>query len=155
MAFFMYEDEQGRWQNRLNEFWVRVDDRAKITGRTSTALWNKISELVVSFLNKTFGARLFSARSVIASVNLSFVIIWVCLIVVFITSLARIIHDCEDTKSLFCYKHVVETVFVVAREAFACPTIARHSVCCSPIFSPSLPCCSSIIGRAVPMAEPC
>src|ERR1017187_2581257 len=69
--------------------------------------------------------------------------------------LARIIHDCEDTKSLFCYKHVVETVFVVAREAFACPTIARHSVCCSPIFSPSLPCCSSIIGRAVPMAEPC
>src|ERR1035441_105438 len=69
--------------------------------------------------------------------------------------LARIIHDCEDTKSLFCYKHVVATVFVVAREAFACPTIARHSVCCSPIFSPSLPCCSSIIGRAVPMAEPC
>src|ERR1019366_103344 len=50
--------------------------------------------------------------------------------------LARIIHDCEDTKSLFCYKHVVATVFVVAREAFACPTIARHSVCCSPIFSP-------------------
>src|SRR5664279_1103373 len=69
--------------------------------------------------------------------------------------LARIIHDCGDTKSLFCYKHVVATVLVVAREAFACPTIARHSVCCSPIFFPSLPCCSSIIGRAVPMAEPC
>src|ERR1035437_1917296 len=72
----------------------------------------------------------------------------------FTKPLARIIHDCEDTKSLFCYKHVVATVFVVAREAFACPTIARHSVCCSPIFSPSLPGCSSIIGRAVPMAEP-
>src|ERR1035441_5954471 len=70
-------------------------------------------------------------------------------------NLARIIHDCGDTKSLFCYKHVVATVLVVAREAFACPTIARHSVCCSPIFFPSLPCCSSIIGRAVPMAEPC
>src|SRR5664280_287284 len=70
-------------------------------------------------------------------------------------ALTRIIHDCGDTKSLFCYKHVVATVLVVAREAFACPTIARHSVCCSPIFFPSLPCCSSIIGRAVPMAEPC
>jgi hypothetical protein len=34
--------------------------------------------------------------------------------------LTRIIHDHEDTKSLFCYKHVVETVFVRAREAFAC-----------------------------------
>jgi hypothetical protein len=70
-------------------------------------------------------------------------------------SLARIIHDLEDTKSLFCYKHVVETVFVRAREAFACLTIARHSVCCYPIFSPSLPCCSSISGRAVPTAELC
>ena len=45
--------------------------------------------------------------------------------------LARIIHDHEDTKSLFCYKHVVETVFVRAREAFACSTIARHSVGCN------------------------
>src|SRR5271166_4492437 len=69
--------------------------------------------------------------------------------------LACIIHDCEDTKSLFCYKHVVETWFAIAREAFACSTIARHSVCCSPIFSTSLPCCSSISVRAVPMAEPC
>src|SRR5271165_4309899 len=69
--------------------------------------------------------------------------------------LARFIHDCEDTKSLFCYKHVIETVFARAREAFACLTIAQHSVCCSPVFFPSLPCCSSISGRAVPMAEPC
>jgi hypothetical protein len=69
--------------------------------------------------------------------------------------LTRIIHDLEDTKSLFCYKHVAETVFVRAREAFACLTIARHSVCCYPIFSPSLPCCSSISGRAVPTAELC
>src|SRR5271165_1546712 len=69
--------------------------------------------------------------------------------------LARFIHDCEDTKSLFCYKHVMETVFARAREAFACLTIAQHSVCCSPVFFPSLPCCSSISGRAVPMAEPC
>src|SRR5271157_1823494 len=66
--------------------------------------------------------------------------------------LARIIHDYEDTKSLFCYKHVIETVFARAREAFACLTIAQHSVCCSPVFFPSLPCCSSI-SRAIPMAE--
>src|SRR5208283_355525 len=59
-------------------------------------------------------------------------------------SLTRFIHDHEDTKGLFCYKHVVETVFVRAREAFACLTIAQHSVCCSPIFFSSRPCCSSI-----------
>src|SRR5208337_2232409 len=70
-------------------------------------------------------------------------------------ALAGFIHDHEDTKGLFCYKHVVETVFVRAREAFACLTIAQHSVCCSPIFFSSRPCCSSISGRVVPMAEPC
>src|SRR5664279_1791483 len=72
-----------------------------------------------------------------------------------ISRLARIIHDLEDTKSLFCYKHVAETVFAIAREAFACSTIARHSVCCSPIFSTSLWRSSLISVRAVPMAEPC
>jgi conjugative relaxase-like TrwC/TraI family protein len=72
-----------------------------------------------------------------------------------LADLTRIIHDHEDTKGLFCYKHVAEAVFVRAREAFACLTIARHSVCCYPIFSTSLPCCSSISGRAVPTAEPC
>ena len=71
------------------------------------------------------------------------------------TLLARFIHDYEDTKSLFCYKHVVETVFARAREAFACLTIARHSVCCFPIFFPSLWRSSLISVRAVPMAEPC
>jgi len=39
-------------------------------------------------------------------------------------TLTRFIHDLEDTKGLFCYKHVVETVFARAREAFACLTIA-------------------------------
>jgi len=51
--------------------------------------------------------------------------------------LARIIHVLEDTKSLLWYKHVVETMFEATKEAFAWPSIPRHSVCCSPIFSPS------------------
>src|SRR4029077_16015864 len=70
-------------------------------------------------------------------------------------SLARIIRDCEDAKGRFCYKHVVETVFVMAREALACLTITRRSVCCFPTFSPSLQCSSLISGRVVPTAEPC
>ena len=36
-----------------------------------------------------------------------------------IEALARFIHDLEDTKGLFCYKRVAETVFVRSREAFA------------------------------------
>src|ERR1035438_7841920 len=47
------------------------------------------------------------------------------------SSLARIIHVSEDKRSLLCYKHVVETMFAVTKEASECLTIAQHSVCCS------------------------
>ena len=66
--------------------------------------------------------------------------------------LARIIREIEDARRLFCYKHVVKTVFVLQERLPACLTIARHSVCYSPTFSTSLPYCSSTNGWAVPMA---
>src|SRR6266850_1041701 len=52
--------------------------------------------------------------------------------------LTRIIHIFEDNKSLLCYKHVVETMFAVTKEASECLTIAQHSVCCSQEFFASL-----------------
>src|ERR1019366_1308730 len=51
--------------------------------------------------------------------------------------LARIIREIEDARRLFCYKHVVKTVFVLQERLPACLTIARHSVCYSPTFSTS------------------
>src|ERR1035438_9429869 len=69
-----------------------------------------------------------------------------------VTGLARIIREIEDARRLFCYKHVVKTVFVLQERLPACLTIARHSVCYSPTFSTSLPYCSSTNGWAVPMA---
>jgi hypothetical protein len=68
---------------------------------------------------------------------------------------ARIIHIFEDNKSLLCYKHVVETLFAVTKEASECLTIAQHSVCCSQEFFASLSLPSSISERGVPTAEPC
>src|ERR1035438_6703496 len=71
-----------------------------------------------------------------------------------VCSLARIIREVEDARSLFCYKHVVKAVFVLQERLPACSTIARHSVCYFPTFSTSLPYCSSTNGWAVPMAGP-
>src|ERR1039457_187268 len=68
--------------------------------------------------------------------------------------LARIIREVEDARSLFCYKHVVKTVFVLQERLPAFSTIARHSFCYPPTFSTSLPYCSSTNGWAVPMAGP-
>src|SRR6516165_3595857 len=51
--------------------------------------------------------------------------------------LAQKIHKKEDAEALFCYKHVVQSVFAERRKASACPTITQHSVCCFPRYSPS------------------
>src|ERR1019366_8528758 len=77
---------------------------------------------------------------------------WRRLGILSLARLARIIREIEDARRLFCYKHVVKTVFVLQERLPACLTIARHSVCYSPTFSTSLPYCSSTNGWAVPMA---
>src|SRR5215469_14298707 len=51
--------------------------------------------------------------------------------------LAQKIHKNEDAEALFCYKHVVQSVFAERRKASACPTITQHSVCCFLRYSPS------------------
>src|SRR5262249_32643991 len=44
----------------------------------------------------------------------------------FVTTLAQKIHKNEDAEALFCYKHVVQSVFAERRKASACPTITQH-----------------------------
>ncbi len=71
MAFFLFEDEEGKWQNKLDGFWVSVDDRAKVVDRTSTALFNQIGRKLISACDLIFGERRVSVRAVATSVNLS------------------------------------------------------------------------------------
>jgi hypothetical protein len=71
LAFCLYEDEQGKWQNRLDELWVSIDDRSKVTDRTSTAIFNKVGQVLITALNRLFGARLVSFEAVAVSIDLS------------------------------------------------------------------------------------
>lgn len=71
-VFFMYEDEEGRWQNRIEKLWVAIDDKAKTTGSRTSALFNKVSIVVTQGFDKIFGPRLFSFRFVGISTSYSF-----------------------------------------------------------------------------------
>jgi hypothetical protein len=71
MAFFMYEDEQGRWQNQLDLLWTSIYDRSNKTHSTTTALFNKLGETLSSVLNLMFGAKLLSLISICTSIILS------------------------------------------------------------------------------------
>src|SRR5579863_2794189 len=46
LAFFLYPNQEGELQNRIEDFWITVNDRARDTGRLSTALFNRISAVV-------------------------------------------------------------------------------------------------------------
>jgi hypothetical protein len=70
-ALFMYEDEEGKWQNRVEELWIAIDDRARITGRKAVALLNKMSDIVTAGLDRVFGQLLLSFRSIGASTSYS------------------------------------------------------------------------------------
>jgi hypothetical protein len=70
-AFFLYEDEEGIWRNRIENLWVSVYDRAKVTDSNTTALFNQIGQTVIRWSNHLFGKKMFSLRAVVGSVNLS------------------------------------------------------------------------------------
>lgn len=70
-AFFLYEDEEGKWHNRIENLWAAVYDRAKVTDSTSTALFNRIGETLKHQFDALFGTRLISFQSFTTSVCLS------------------------------------------------------------------------------------
>ena len=65
-AYFLYEDEAGRFQNRIEEFWVSIDERRR--KGESLALPNKVASLTNNMLNRILGTRLFSFRMVAITV---------------------------------------------------------------------------------------
>jgi hypothetical protein len=70
-ALFLHETEEGRVQNRLEKLWVDIDDLSKAALSKQTAFLQQISAMANSGLSKLFGARLFSAGAVSASLCLS------------------------------------------------------------------------------------
>jgi len=70
-AFFLFEDEEGVWQNRLENLWIAISDTAEITNSTSNALINKIGDVLRRMFIQLFGDHMFSFRAVAVSTNLS------------------------------------------------------------------------------------
>src|SRR6266849_3677624 len=71
IAFFMYEDEEGKWQNRIEKLWVTINDRAKFTVGKTSALFNKVSIVVSRTFDRIFGPKLISLRAVGVSTSYS------------------------------------------------------------------------------------
>jgi tetratricopeptide (TPR) repeat protein len=64
VAAFMYETEQGKWQNRLEELWIKISDRASLIDSKTIALFNVVAATDTAILNRFYGKKLFSFRMV-------------------------------------------------------------------------------------------
>ena len=66
-AFFLYEDERGRLQNRLEELWISIDDEAQKAKNRSRAFLQEIVRIVSGTFDKIFGPKILSVRAVVVS----------------------------------------------------------------------------------------
>ena len=72
VGLFMYEDEEGKLQSRIENVWISIHDRARESGSKSAALFGKVAAIVTKTFNAIFGQKIFSARFVGASFCYSF-----------------------------------------------------------------------------------
>jgi len=75
LAFFLYEDEEGEIENKLQDkldgLWIRVHDRARITGSTAAALLNKVGEASLRLIDRLFEHPISPIKLIAISSNIS------------------------------------------------------------------------------------
>ncbi len=72
LTFVMRESTEGKWVNRIEEFWVRIDDRGKAVGENTRSLFSALAQKVTKTFNRIVGVRIISIRLVGISGSLSF-----------------------------------------------------------------------------------
>jgi hypothetical protein len=72
VALFLHEDLEGKLQNRVEELWIKIDDRARITGNRAAALFNKVASVVTRTFDRILGQKLVSVQMVGVSSSYAF-----------------------------------------------------------------------------------
>lgn len=70
-AVFLYEDEQGRMQNKLEVWWIRLNDRSHHAISRHTKFLRNIASVTSLGFDKLFGESLFSVKFVNVSASFS------------------------------------------------------------------------------------
>jgi len=72
LTFVMRETTEGKWVNRIEEFWIRVDDRRIAAGGLWFSLFNAIAAKLTKVFDRIVGEKLISLRLIGISGSLSF-----------------------------------------------------------------------------------
>ena len=71
-GLFLYEDEEQKFQNRIEQWWIKLDDKQKESRSRVASFMQEIARLTGKGFDKVFGPRLFSLRMIPISIFLSF-----------------------------------------------------------------------------------
>lgn len=72
LTYLMRETSEGKWVNRIDEFWIRVDDRRIAAGGLWLSLFNNIAAKLTKIFDRIVGEKLVSLRLIGISGTLSF-----------------------------------------------------------------------------------
>lgn len=70
-GLFLYEDEEGKFQNKVEEWWISLSDKQKASRSRVAAFMQAVAQLTGKGFDRLFGRRLFSLRVIPISIYLS------------------------------------------------------------------------------------
>lgn len=70
-ATFLYEDEQGKLQNRLEQWWVEINDKQKTATSHYALFMREVAKVATGLFDRLFGPKLFSLHSLRVSAAFS------------------------------------------------------------------------------------
>jgi hypothetical protein len=80
-AAFLYEDEQGRIQNKLEEWWIRLGEEQVVALRRHTAFVREVAKSAGRGFESLFGEQLFSEQALVVSLYYSMASYAICVMV--------------------------------------------------------------------------
>jgi hypothetical protein len=86
-AILLYPDEQGRIQNKLEEWWIDFDDRQRQALSRAAVFMRGLAALTSKIFDAVFGQKLISLRAVVVSA-------WLTLTSSFLTTAVYFIEPC-------------------------------------------------------------
>lgn len=111
-AVFLYEDEQGKLQNKLEDWWIRIEDTQRTMLSRHTNLMRYLAGVMTSVIDRLFGARLLSIQSVGVSICYSYAsVIFVSILYILLVKFVGVKY--LDIENTFQHMPIVVALFLL------------------------------------------
>lgn len=94
-AIVLYPDEEGKIQSKFEDFWIRVDDFKSLALSRHAAFMTQVAKFETGLLDRSFGDKLISSRSIGVSFCLS---IWSLFTIEILENFESILHAREFAR---------------------------------------------------------